>query len=670
MRTDRLIASPSDTCKIRATFLLYATSFLVYFLPLKFATITGVPEIAFLPEDPMSWLIFTYPPVLFSIVSGSALVFAVILLPFPKKIDFRMATALLFFSLACVSLLGAISASVWDFPILQICHFFGIASFAFLILYLMDCDERTPTFIGYAILLSCLTLAVLGVHQIFWGFKESLDYINQEELRTGVKISENIRGRLLQTRVFTTFSLCNSYAAHLILTVPFVLVFIWKSRNALKVSMIFILTGAVCLVFPFASQPLFFLISFLYSTCFVIILFRFPEQLEGAIRIVTVAFLAAAFAFNLYFTGSRAAVLTFGIAVATLLPFMIYAKSASIKKTLLFLATAVIATILFYFLTANGRTLDSLIVRLDYSRVALKLFFQNPLFGTGWGDFFHSYPISKTFPGEEAPHDPHSFLLSFASQTGIVGFLIALSIICMPLVCFTHQLVKTRKLDALKISIIIGWTAWIIHSFLDINFQIAGTVSTAVCLLMIMDTESPYFKRIDSMKITSRQYFKMFWFCAIFLSLGFSIILSAYRLDGEFAFLALQNRCEPRFTKEQEIITTPEYEIEKLLEECSEKMPYSPYPWATAGNFFQICARWKLSESCFESAVKLSPERASYHYRLAYTQIRIGKRKEALENLEIAARLFPGAQYGKILENIREVKTAPDENLPPVSEQK
>ncbi|MEI6424940.1 MAG: hypothetical protein WCP55_22195, partial [Lentisphaerota bacterium] len=53
-----------------AGILCVISAILIFLLPLKFGGIAGIPEIPFFPDSVMTWLVFTWPPILFPLLSS------------------------------------------------------------------------------------------------------------------------------------------------------------------------------------------------------------------------------------------------------------------------------------------------------------------------------------------------------------------------------------------------------------------------------------------------------------------------------------------------------------------------------------------------------------------------------------------------------------------------
>ncbi len=636
--------------------LCFISAVIIFLLPIKFGGIVGVPEILFFPDNAITWLIFTWPVMLFPVLSSLLLLLVTVIAGGPK-INFRLWVSLTWVILALTSIIGYANASTKDFPIQEISHLFGIASFCLAVYFLIEYRPDMKGLLINAIVLSAIFSALMGLQQLIWGFKETLDYVYQQELKTGLKTTAHLQNRLGQTRVYSPFTLCNSLAAHLILTIPLCIVMLWKNPTTLKsaiamsVTIIFLQLTGYCGPFGF------FLLSVSWAAIMMVTLFKFPEKYTRQISVAACLLCALLMFSILYFTGSRGAVLAFGLAIAitvAIFPFNLKARIACMLSVL----TATAAGL--YFINA-GRHLGSMEVRLDYFAVAIKIFKQHLLLGTGWGDFFHEYTILKTFEGTEAPHSSHNFILDFASQSGIAGLIAATVTLLLPIVIV---IMRTRKRTSitdytLDFALILGWTAWMLHSLSDINLQIPGTVATALLMIMLLRTGEQ--DSGTALSSSRKMSFNFAMKTAAILIAIFTLWISAGRLGGEFQQWQLIQLCEPSMSNQEKFQQPAPAQVENALRDATKAVPYSPFPWATAGNFTQATGNWLMTEIFYRKAVELSPERASFYHRLALAQMMLGKKREALENIGKASALFPNSTeykdlYAKLSGNMEKGK--------------
>jgi O-antigen ligase len=570
---------------------------------------------------------------------SSILLMLVLLVSDKTVISFRFILAIIWTALAFVSLLGYMNASTKDFAVQYISHFFGLAAFCISVYYLIEIRPDMRMLLLNAVVVAALISTFMGLQQLLWGFKETADFVYQQELKSGVRMSSQLQGRILQTRVFSPFTLCNSLAAHLILVLPICLVLIWKYRATLKTAIVVAATILFFFIFEYCSPISFVGLSTIYSFIVIVTLFKFPENFRSKISLAVVILYATLMLTILYFTGSRAAVLALGMGIAASIAIFPFPKTVRIASVL----TAVLLTASgLYFINA-GRDLGSMSVRLDYFSVAGRIFSDNILCGTGWGDFFHQYTIFKTFPGTEAPHSAHNFILDFAAQTGIAGLLLSVIALAFPAYVILKKIHGTGNYSkhAENFAIILGWLAWGFHSIADINIQIPGTVATALVMITLLKVTDDSTARAAGKKLDTT------WRLLVCFIIAFTFWISYNRMNGEYLFSQEMKLCEPNYSASEKKAPPTRDQIELAVRNADDAIPYSPFPWASAGTYFQSTKNWAAAENYFRKASELSPERSSFYHRLFISQMMLGKKQEALESIEKAKALFPNSEEYK-----------------------
>ena len=148
----------------------------------------------------------------------------------------------------------------------------------------------------------------------------------------------------------------------------------------------------------------------------------------------------------------------------------------------------------------------------------------------------------------------------------------------------------------------------------------------------------------DAKQQTSHDFRKIrlaSWYLLILPVLSVTLWQGGRLIKTERAFTALNNLCDFRFkTREEAASITPE-QVNNALKKCIENSPRSPFPWATAADFMVPHGFTPQAEAYYKEAVKRSPERPSFYYRLYLIQFNQGKFREAETNLKKARELFP-----------------------------
>ena len=651
---------------------------LVFILPLKFGMMTGLPEVATaMPTSLMELLYFSWPYFVFSTFSALLLLGIAVCSVISGtgfKLNFGISIVGSWFILLLSSVVGFYNASTLDFPLIQLTLFLGVASLALAIHQILALRPNLRIWFINAVVASTVLIVLLGLNQYFSGFEDTLNYVYAQEMRSGVKVSGNMLSRLRETRVFSTFSICNSLGAHLVLTIP---VCIWAMLTKSSSLKTVIVTLGLFLLYISPSLELsklgFFILAFPTLVTVALTLSRFPEKNRKLISLVVVLPVAGMMLFVFRYTNSRGAFLAAGFAILALATM----SPVKLKAKLIGGGAALLLMLPFLFTDILARSLKSMYYRFDYYLAAMKMFANHPVVGIGWGDFFHEYTRIKGVPGSEAPHTPHNFILSFASQAGIAALAASFWVMAAPVVlCWRRRTLGGS--DWFNAVVLASWGAWCAHSLVDFNIQVPGTIGVAVVLLLLLNTscetrgspipqsseerdgtpgdtvESKDFVGEDERERGNTHLVASWAWLLLGAVLALTTLLVSYdRGKVETKFTRLMSACGMSVAGSREAIQLSGTELDVLLTDCVRTAPYSPFPWICAGNYAQRMRRWEKSEYFFKEALKHSPERASIYYHLFMSEAALGKYKAASRSLEKAAELFPNA-YKPTLEKFRE----------------
>ena len=570
---------------------------ITFLLPLKFGSIAAVPEVAgFYPKQLLGWLVVAWPVYCFPIVAGGLLLGAVSCFQLPKQQTFKpsFTTVVLWLLLPIVGTIGFINASVWDFPLIQTIHLTGIVAWGAAIWLILANRPDYRSYFYIAFLASVAVTLLLSLEQYHSGFADTRAFIYAQELRTGVSINSDIDNVLNHPRVFGPFGLCNSLAAHLLLTIPLCLALLWQWCGKID-----------------------------------------PPKISRAIFIIPFTLVAL---FVLYLTGSRAALLAIIAAIAVfslLLPLNKKIKIMTIIVGLIGCIGGVIA--MKYY----GRTFASITVRIDYLLRSAEIFLKHPWAGSGWGDFFHDYMRIKTIFHKEAPHTPHNIIMAFASQTGIAGLVAISAALCYPMVYGAKKILNAKQsiIETIikpKSMILLGLLAWTIHSMADINLQIPGTMATVMLLVIILTLPNKAPKASSntlSMNIA--------WRLIAVIFAGVALYVGIRLMKFDYAMSILNENCDGRTKTKEEFFSIQPNKIMKSLKRCTELAPYSPYPYRMAAMFMANRGYIQQAQGLYLEALKRSPERPSIYFQLYRLNRTTGNHAIAIEYLVKAVKMFP-----------------------------
>jgi len=566
-----------------------------FILPLKLGSIVGVPETTSLFTDQLAaYLIITWPTFLFPFIAGIILILTLMAFPF-KTISFSKDKSLIVASLwgllAFSSLFGAVNATVWDFVIMEITHLFGLAAYALTIYLFLKNIPNARTMLMYSLLAGLVITVYLALEQYFVGFAEMREYIAAQE-KSGVASDGVLNSKIFDDRLSAPFTSSNSLAGYLLLTIPLCLVSLWK------------LCGKVD-----------------------------PPKVA---RLIFIPMFAACLFFVFFATRARGAFLSLILAGGVFIVF--FPVKRWLRWTTIIMAPLVVIAGAVY-IYKFGRGFDSMQVRVDYIWVSLKLLFQHPFVGTGWGDFFYDYMRIKAIQSYEAPHTPHNLFLALGGQAGILALAASIGASFYPVWLGAK---KVRSLIAKQdyiqedVALLFGLIAFLFHSMMDINLQIPGTIATAAAITLLLATSTEGNNK-EKTKLPPRLLA-----CFIAVLIATSAIIGGWHLlRSEYIFSKLTDACSFKHkTPEQIAKITPEDVYEKL-EAAVEARPYSPFPYSTAGAFYMAIRHFEQAEFFYKKAIKLAPDCAAYYFRLFNIQKLQGRNEEARKNLQKAQELFP-----------------------------
>lgn len=564
----------------------------VLLLPLKLGGLTGVPETSpIYTADAFVLMIITWPPLFFPLFAGILLLGH---LPLAGKPDWRSPGLIyvgLWLLLSVISLLGMVHASTWDFVWGMLVNLAGFAALAMTGWLLL---AKSPSWRGPllgAVTVGTILTAALGIQQYFSGFNDTIEYMRHSA--AAYSADPGMLFSLIDSRrIFSTFSLPNSLAGYLILTAPIALYYLWVQAGQVE-----------------------------------------PPAITRALVLTLVGILVLAVLIG---TGSRSAILMLAGAVIVLIWLLPFPRP--IRWTAAGVVLAGMLAVVAFMILWNHRGTSSLEVRLDYYYCAVKMMLLQPFCGTGWGDFFHDYMRMKITFHREAPHTAHNFILDFASQAGVPGMLAAAAVLVYPLVIGLRRVKQAFRQEEgrRQLAILTGLLAWTLHSLTDVNLQVPASTGMAVLLgVMLLIPDQPPTE--TSARTGGRKML-----LAVGAGLGLlTLIGSGIMIRNDSAFARLSTACDPIVENGQPPRLNPPGEINALLRETTEDMPWSPFPWATAGRYMSMIGDLNTAERYTREAIKRSPERAAFYYRLAIILNQEGRRDEALVCQRKAQELYP-----------------------------
>ena len=566
-------------------------------LPLKFGTLAGLPEVSgYYPADAFSWMIITWPAISFPMVSGGMLLLALAVFPVRFQ-DSRVAfnVTALWLLVAFVSILGSVNAGTMDYVIVYVVHIFGFAAFGAAVWLMLSTLPEFKKVVFWSIFIGAVLTALSGIEQMFSGFEETRKFVENQEQQYGNSVSGDLKSRIWDSRVFSTFASSSSLAGYMLMVMPLCFFLCWRLCGRIEPSKI--------------SRSVFMpLLALLMGTVFAA-------------------------------TSSRGAF--FSLVMACVIFIMIFPVRKNIRIAVFVLVPLVIIVGSLYIAYA-GSGFHSMLVRFDYVYTSFLMFLSHPWAGTGWGDFFHDHMRLKLTVSKEAAHTAHNILMDFLGQTGIAGFVACLAAIVYPVVKIAGKIYDTARNSlyaSLDSYVIFGLIAYFVHSLIDVNLQIPASMATAIVLMVAVMSPD---EKVKAPKKPAAALAVNLSAAVVMLVAGLTAACGGFHLlKADYAFSRLSDLCSPQGKSREEYFSVTPEQVKRELVNCIEVRPYSPFPWAAAADFMLARGYPDTAEDFYNKSRERSPERSFIYYRLYMLQRAQGRDAEAQHNLEIARKLFP-----------------------------
>lgn len=568
--------------------------FLTLLLPLKFASLAVMPEAtSFFPGYWSAYIDITWPAHSFGLFSGAALFLALAVFGWRAASPLRSPcgrTMLLWaLGLPLAALPGLINCDTPDYGIWEILHLAGVGAYLWALYLVLACrPEWRKTFL-WLLAAGAGLVVYSGLRQYFVGFAETREFARRQ-YEEGILISEILRIKLEDDRVFATFASCNVLAGYLVLVIPPVCYTLWRFGDRFEPEKV--------------SRPL----------------------LAG----IGAVFLGAV----LLLTRGRGALLAAVLAAAGFmltLPMRRLWRAGLIALAVFAIAGGAV------FAHCAGRGFGSVAERVDYLKTSFTMVMEKPLAGHGWGGFFYRHMQLKTTGTDEAAHDPHNIVAAFATQAGIpAGLLVAFALL-YPLAALGRRIFR-KEADGFAVAIFWGEVAFLLHALMDVDLQIPACMALAGGLL-IAALVTPRTADDAASAVGSKK--RLLWLLPGVLLGVAALGGSWYTLRAELAYDGLMKYLQPQTPGDLELRVTPE-KVERALHDAVAARPYSPFPWESAGDFYLMRRDYRSAERCFAEAQKRTMARPSTYERLSRIERVRDNRRRAGELLLEACRRFPG----------------------------
>lgn len=514
-RSEAEPSAPSSSAGARL-FNRVLLALLLVLAPLKFGLVTGTMEISAFPLLPFEWLLSTWPPWLFPPLAGVALLVSMASIRGPARFGWSMAVPGVWLLLLVGALPGLLRTTEWDIAQQFLWHLTGACCAALAAYRTVSLDRQARVWLlGAVVTGACLASLQAWNQVVFGGYEQTLETAREH----GIALAAPVVERLREGRASGPFVYPNSLAAHMVLVVPLALLAVWRAGRWFEPTR--------------WSRPLFA---------------GFGAVLLGGALVLS---------------GSRAGVASL---VAAVLGTAVLSRGLGRWR----LAVAVALLVCGLALAAivnRGRGLSSLEARGEYYKACVAMVAGHPLTGVGLGEFFPWYTRLKPIEAEDTRR-PHNLVLGFAAQAGVLGG--AAAVLCLSLPLWFRGAFRTDgwHIDpALGGAVFAGLSAWFLHSLLDFNVHIPGTLATVAALPFLCVDRTP--------NSASRPGGNGALPGAVACALALVAVVGLWRWPGERAYAQLLAAGPPG--------TSSSAEWDRLVERACRRLPLSPYPcWVGA----------------------------------------------------------------------------------------
>lgn len=545
-------------------------------LPLKFTVPVGAPEVPGSYHFDFVSLIFLQLPLPLFSACAAALLIASCVFAWLEH-DVCRSRKMMFYTLLWLLLPGAALPGALngtrEYARQAIHYCFGLAAYAGTLWLALNRDETFARKLRTALMTGIAFAVVAGLEQAFNGLHQTRECFADAEL------SEAMRRQLASNRIFGPFPVSNIYGGYLAAAIVPAVVLFWRRTD------------------------------------------EWAQSLAG--RILLTAPVALAFGFLLIATGSRGAL--FALLAAGGLIFCFSPLPRKLRIVTVCACVAAFGGLLL--LIVFGRGFDSMYFRLDYHWAALRMMFEHPLQGAGWGEFMSEYLQKKLLWNDETPHSPHQMLLFFGAQCGLAGFVAAGALLLFPILAAWRKIRSGGRAGIFADPVFLALLTAFLTLSLDFMLEMGIESPASAGMLMILGFL--IFARVQNRTkpdkpIRTAMPTMIFACCALAAA---TLFRSTVEMKREAAFSSLFEAVNPNIFSDG--IPAPEPEIRKKLEAALKGAPESPFVHAEAARFFVSLGQFDLAEQAITRAIELAPRRGGYYGLRAKIRLKRPSAREA-----------------------------------------
>ena len=555
----------------------------LFLLPLKFGSMAVIPEIGgFYPLEWTDYFYTSMPVYSLGILGSAMLLLAVWVRKTPCTANLQK----LVFIWAILPFLAALPGIINGFrdeSSGELANLAGMGSFMAASAILGSGDEKNTKYFSAALLLGGLTAAGYGFYQYFYGLDELRNFA-EEQYSQGIVLSEAIRLKLTDTRIFSTMASSNTFASLLLMITFPALFFAWKWSRRI--------------------DP--------------------PGLTWGFFLLIAAGLIVPA----MYFSGSRGII--FSLLIAAFTAALTAPGWQKHLKAGVFAALLLMALGIFIYMMLCGRSIASMGERADYIRSAGIMTIEKPLYGNGWGSFFRTHMQIKSSGIGESARDPHNVVAAFAGQCGVVSGLCILFTLLYPL----YKLYRFRFSKTLQGAIFWSGVVFFSHSLIDCDWHVPALPAAMGIWFALADDEPDQ----NPLPVQKKRNWIFFRIAALLLA-AVSMILNIYVLKGDHALSMLQERLAPQSAESAKAIR--HLSVEKAFQNAFAYRPDSSVVYVLRGDYFRSRQDLIQAEKFYLQALKTDPCRPGIYVRLAKLSQLQQKFDDADKYLQKAHQLAP-----------------------------
>lgn len=339
--------------------------------------------------------------------------------------------------------------------------------------------------------------------------------------------------------------------------------------------------------------------------------------------------------------------------------------NAASYVTVIFMKSAVLSQIKIDVISRTGTFTTSVFDRLKFWAVALKIFKQSPVTGSGYGTFFTEYANNYDNIGLFSRY-AHNHYLQLLSETGIIGFSLFIIFLLMVFIPVLKNIRKVRTQSSNAIVYVSAAFAFLIHIGMDFSFNfpavavlffaVTGAAVSGINDIKGEHTHEKRFKIRTSLLssvlaiiivATSLYLFTLNYYNVCRLNEERENISSA---QSGYELIVRLNPINPvfydrlgNFYFERYIITSEPAYYDKSVEYIKKAVSSAPYEWKYhkhLGDIYKASFNAGDAISAYKNAVKYSLYFLEPYIELIHLLHQVGDNAQALEYCDYAIKLY------------------------------